>query len=1746
VTLAGEAMLLEDVISSFSESSSSSSSSASYSKGKSTTKSNRKRLSLEVATLDDVLAWNKKRPGIEHGVLPKLFPLTLLAESSAAARAPASTMEAFATQYAASIAGAQQAAAESRTMARVRCDATMHAVSVRAPQEAYAIDALKDIGGELLYELFVALQATPELPCIKYQDAASAATFKLHASAIGGSDKNTEDRGVIAVPAVRLRAWTAPSPPTTRRQRPFVQLHVAIPAGHGDPAGAAGPSIPRDRQYASLILRDDLSITAYCAGFSRQSQQRRDVAAVERVLGAIDAIAGGRLKQQLVRADVPYRVPSALAAFRTTDSPAAITNLSYSLSLSGGDRTPTPAQLIAAISSRMTAFFSVVATKAGGVIVLAYRRASGASRIERAELAARLMWARPRDDVVRELVSTFGMSAEHAAAMQAAVTARPTGDDDESLVAAKRTSFGVISHRMETVPIVELRPAGRLGYEATAINVARTKYLGRISWLLRLLIAEAAPPDASPLWRRLPTFFAVPVSSSRPSLRGQVTRQGRSDIDSNSNSNSNSSAVDDVPSADEPVQTDDELDALIAEELNQEQQAVRGEAMGENAASASDATVVASDATVDANENAINAVGEDEDADLPHMYLLNQLHRADRDLFKYRGSRYATDCGHNNMRQPVVVSRDELARIDTEFPGSHSGAIVDFGSSAATREKNAYICPKVWCPRSRVALNEAQFKKLGGKCPFPAVDEKPLVFDTAYMPLSRERYPGFLDGRKHPAGFCMPCCFLKPAQRISKCGAKGQPAGAAATSPNANATGTKKERDRRSGTKEDDAVRSPGDVKYIRGDVAPLEPTRYGVLPQPIAEALAGGRSGGNNRGNNSRCGNRDDGSGQIVVNSRCFVRLGVDVGSEELHRQRFLACAVVALDNPAIRDVAALVSTIRSNLSAADFVTLDGGRVARRFVDGLDPIELLASDAAISDLRAWLGSDRVYVERFGLQHVVAAAKAAKPGSVRWPPSSKEGTGAADIDAALMREALVRGALLRYFERLDDASDVKTHAGAFGLLDLMSRPLAWLNPHRCNFMLLERAEPAGAPSQNDEDSLRVVVACPPDRVDPNAAWRLADPVVLIIRQGVYYEPIVQVALKRHGIAEERRFHPESNARLAAAVRTFLNVCARDGANPQRMQGVARLAAAASELAVQGRPAKAQVVDAFFGAIGLISADDLFVPLMIPPSTVLVGDVGSRLGLVYVGDMARMLDPKLSAAAAEAALKAVGVATGTAALSNEIERVQDPRTHATVALLVGTNSRTVVPLHGFASSAFARSPAFLEQLGVAVDVRPQMDARLELSQRRSAAARDSWTLRSGVVRKIRSDPELTAELRALRSSLHPLPPPQRRRLVSELIERVLSSSAPNKTHQNTLDALADALLYEPNQLSLRRDVGKLDQGAAASNDVVILTDYDIASGVLELSISASTTPVPGAGSSLDSQKLGQSSSSALTTGRDLIPPEGAKINKNKAVWTQQQRHDPRVDHTMPLDETTLARFVSVHGDANELSLRLNGDASNSKASHRSSSYKARHVAFVPGVDVYVAMHLAHRTLHSDAPMPLRDAIRLVQNELLARPPPAKNTDGTLGRMLQKKGGGAKRQDLLDAIARRGSSYVTSGYEIDLLSRFLGVHVVQIDELRPEDLASSKRLQEASSKRLADIRMDMNMEKHVGKMASVETSWYVVLRKRTDGKGHDLALSPSLSEAATMPVSRAVPPGAGAGHRLLFAYRAVNTRGRLADA
>ena len=163
-------------------------------------------------------------------------------------------------------------------------------------------------------------------------------------------------------------------------------------------------------------------------------------------------------------------------------------------------------------------------------------------------------------------------------------------------------------------------------------------------------------------------------------------------------------------------------------------------------------------------------------------------------------------------------------------------------------------------------------------------------------------------------------------------------------------------------------------------------------------------------------------------------------------------------------------------------------------------------------------------------------------------------------------------------------------------------------------------------------------------------------------------------------------------------------------------------------------------------------------------------------------------------------------------------------------------------------------------------------------------------------------------------------------------------------------------------------------------------------------------------------------------------------------------------------------------------------------------------YLPLIDVYLAIHLAHRTTHSDAPAPLHDAVRSVQNSLLAAAATKATTtmpsDGTLGDLWRKSGvaakGGKKSKDargawdasaLVEAVAERRAPYVVSTFEIGALSRFLDVDVIV--EGDAHDAGKPKRR-------------------------------HLVLRLRDDGAGHDLALAP-------------VPSGGfvtSFGHRMLF--------------
>jgi hypothetical protein len=1580
-------------------------------------------LVLNVATRDDVTralatALNvsnasdaSKNGAFVHGVVGRFFAL-----ATSGGHAVSATVYEHADASALALASA---VAESRSLPRIHADATLSNVTARMPRSAHSTHSSDP---DVLFELFAGARTSPEVPCVKVFDGTTT-TFKLHA----GSLKDG------SVPPAKARQWAAPE--TSARQKPFLQAYCLVNGSH---------------LLATLVVRADFAAHVQISGFGRLGVDRAaQVEGIRRAAEAVDRLLVAPLQAELARADLPHVLP--LASAHVADG-----KMTFAVDVHGGDRTPSPAQLASTVIERLGAFFSVVSMQSGK-LVLSYRRAKGAGKRERASLAVRLMASRPREEVLTELQSTFGMGAAEALSFYRthAPSSSPDADPDRP---QQPSDFAELTYRMELVPIIKLEPTGRLGYRAEIYNVTRFAYLDRITTLLRLLVAEAHSSGGllarMPLMPRMPSLEeAFKAADAVVSRRSVVSRP---------------SDVSDVDAQYANANADDELDALIEEELGSKDHEETG---GKKDAAAEESGVAE-------NDDDGGAMG----SELPEQYMLTLLKRADRALFRSNGqlrNEYSTHCAHNSARQPIVVTRDELARIDREFPGSHTGALVGYGTTPEAAANNAYICPKVWCPRSKVALSEAQFEKLGRKCPYKGVEETPILFESDYFPKGRDRHIGMLDARKHPQNFCAPCCYLKPAQRLDQC--------APATLQLPLQDETKKEMNKNKKAEENEkekpAEKNGGDPRYIRGDVAPLEEGRYGMLPASLATAM-GTRP--------KSCGNRDDGSGQIKVHSRCFVRRGVRMGP-----QPFLECAARVLGHP---DGPSLTALVVRELSAAELVTLDGGRTVRHLMDGLDPVALVEDPEFRQGMARWLlDEDRAYATRYAASVAPVAAAISAAGWDRKGGRSSTIRPDAVVGATL-REALVRGALLRFRARMADPAETKTHDSDLGLLDLFSRPLPWLNPHRVNLLLFERKSGSSSSSS--------FVACPRGD-DPTARWRLSDPVSIVMRQGGYYEPVVHVSLGRRGVREVARFVPAAHPRLAAAVRQYLTSCS---AGTPAGRGHDALAAAVNALAIVGRPARAQVVDCFFRAVGLVASDGTFVPLMTPPSPPLVGAVGAGLEVVYVSDVGSgRLRPRLDAKAASALFARLAETTGNAGLRPDLSSPSSIKT------LLRLANGGFVPLKGHANANGdgGDDHYYLDHLNALVRVRADPDERSRLADARASKADLAWELRSRVVRKIRADVDLTAEVEALRSSLHPLPLEGRR---AEARRIVLGLGVKADTAASDLvEMTVDALLFDLHPWSLRRDT-RVDDGGGAS---LVLTDFEVASGALELAMAVvgQQGAVVGQGSpalpSADQQQ--KQGEEVPQEQQEQQQGEDDAWNSNLGNKKMRTRNGRRL-LPMPLDEPTLARAVShaqvqVHGHARAKADTFSSSEPSNPSSHRSRAYLAQQPTLVPQADAYLALHLAHRELRSDAPASLQDAVRFVQDAVLSVDV-ALIRDGTLGRMVQQKQKHKQdravrgspwglRADLADAIARRrtwsssASSYVTSTFELEALSRFLGVEVVVVRAPASDNKKKSARKSASTNRWLLEAAEARNGS----------SSPFVMLVLREDGLGHDLALAPA---------------------------------------
>jgi hypothetical protein len=193
-------------------------------------------------------------------------------------------------------------------------------------------------------------------------------------------------------------------------------------------------------------------------------------------------------------------------------------------------------------------------------------------------------------------------------------------------------------------------------------------------------------------------------------------------------------------------------------------------------------------------------------------WFIDRLQQLDPTLFKYKPTvagdlSYPQRCAANVDQQPAILTHDEYmtmraiyeedeARGEVDFivypleheeedrdplPNAEVYTIMKYGSNPA--KPNYYMCPPIFCLHDRIMIRPANFeskKDRRGKdkpkdsCPFchgrpieKANRNKVTPGYTVVIRMNKPKanrphsYVGFLKESGHPAGFKLPCCYIK-------------------------------------------------------------------------------------------------------------------------------------------------------------------------------------------------------------------------------------------------------------------------------------------------------------------------------------------------------------------------------------------------------------------------------------------------------------------------------------------------------------------------------------------------------------------------------------------------------------------------------------------------------------------------------------------------------------------------------------------------------------------------------------------------------------------------------------------------------------------------------------------------------------------------------------------------------------------------------------------------------------------------
>ena len=551
-------------------------------------------------------------------------------------------------------------------------------------------------------------------------------------------------------------------------------------------------------------------------------------------------------------------------------------------------------------------------------------------------------------------------------------------------------------------------------------------------------------------------------------------------------------------------------------------------------------------------------------------FLKRMLDNADKDLFTYQsqsGKRgYASVCAAVDKRQPVVITEDEKKIIDDKYPGAYTG-FVKSGSTKELFDKHYYICPKIWCPRSRVAIPVSLYKEKGkNACP---KGEEPMIFEAKSFwgigdkALNREHYPGFLDKYTREDGLCLPCCFKVSPQEGNR-NKQRQKLCVPKFSKN---------------DEEDIDDTEQGTTKYIKMDTYfPLENGRYGLLPKELDTFL-----GKTNKGR------LPGGTGLMTDNTDCYLRKGVSHGS-----QSFIHCMISCLDNPYIKSeknhevsYMRFIKACKTYINILTFISLENGKMLKLFID---PTKSIFNEKDFLYFKKWFLSKSGYILKFNLNEIATVIE-------NLTSFSKDVPFYKDI----IREFIICYSYQNFLNYLDNNNIEKDHRI---LLDLCNISTRWLNVHEYNFVVVDV-----------DNNGRVYIDCNVNR-DTKKFINKKTPFVIILKHNKYYEPLYHVKTSTNDVVHDNNkfyLNDPIHSRIRDMLLYYYNNCTYTNEISLKINIDVFLES-------NGLKPKFYIIDYDFRLIGTMLINNLYIPF---ENKEYIFDVRG-LQFIYTSDIVRYI------------------------------------------------------------------------------------------------------------------------------------------------------------------------------------------------------------------------------------------------------------------------------------------------------------------------------------------------------------------------------------------------------------------------------------------------------------------------------------------------------------------------------------------